>query len=456
MTRFGLAVVLLLVALPAGAAEAAFEAPVLLGQGSYGASATAATDAAGRTTAILSGVRGGTRIVQRASSAEPWGPSQPLPGAALGRVAGPVVAAAGQGALAVAWRIDTPKKFTAIATALADPGEVLEEPIVASDGQVDGVRHPALAIDGAGRGVLAYNTGTRAVHLSLTGAIAVSLRRAGGAFSAPVIVDRKASTRPAAAIGEDGRGVVAWTHDRRVWATSFDAAAGTVGKVVALTGVGLHTSVVATAGPDGAATVAWLTHRVVGSDTAQTTRYEIQAVHRGSGGGPFPKTPLRITQRGYVTTLVMAADERGTTTVAWSQRLLNKNRSVGIRGITSTIQSATIGNTETRFRPALGHMPPVEDCATPAIAARAGRTVLAWSCNDRRESTVYTRSAALDGGVPATSLLSYRLNSRTLSQATPVTISLDATGTSTILATASELPDPTKPEVRRVLAITGR
>lgn len=444
----------------AGSAQAAFEAPVELGQGSYRTSAWLAADAAGTTTAILAGVKRGPRIAQRVSPMVPWAPSQPLPGADLGRAVGPTVAAAGQGALAVAWRVDTPKRYGAIAAAVADPGGTQGAPVVVSDPRANGVRYPALAIDGSGRAVLAYSMGTRTVHLSLKGAVAISLRGAGEAFGTPTVLDPNASGRPAVAIGDDGRGIVAWARDRRVWAASFDAGAGTVGKVVALTGAGSHSSVVAAAGPDGAATVAWVTHRVVGSSTKQRTRYAIRAVHRTDGESPFPKTPLTIAptgRLGFISTVAIAADERGTTTVAWTQRVLGSDRDVGINGITASVQSATIGNAQERFRPTALHMPAGgQDCETPAIAARAGRTVLAWSCTDRRQTSVYTRSTADGAATKATPLLTHRLNPRTIAQATPVDVSLDAAGISTILTTTSEITDLTKPEVRRVLAITGR
>jgi hypothetical protein len=455
MTRFCAAVlVTIAAALPAGAARAAFEPPVAIGQGGYRPTVTAATDAAGRTTAILSGVKDGTRIVQRASPAVPWAPSQPLPGRSLGRAAGPVVAAGGQGALGVAWRIDRPEKYGAIAAAVADPGGALGAPAVVSDPDAGGVRHPALATDAFGHMVLAYNTGTRASHLSLTGAIAISLREAGGAFGAPVVVDRHASARPAVAIADDGRGIVAWTHDRRVWAVSFDAGAGTVGNVVALTGEAPHQSVVATVGPGGAATVGWLTQRTLRRGSAQTTRYEIQALHRVGGGARFPKRPLTIVLGGYVKSVVAVADGDGTTTLAWTQRMFDERRSVGTGGITASVQSATIGSSQTRFRAAVAHNAPGDvDCGTPSLAARAGRAVLGWSCTARTTATVYTQPVS--GSTAPTPLLSYRINPR-LSHTTPVVATLDATGTTTILTTTAELPDLDKPPVTHVLATTGR
>jgi len=453
----------LLVLLAAGPAPAAFEAPpVEIGQGSYRVGVTAATDFAGATTAILSGVRGGTRIVRRPSAAGPWAPSEALPGRALGVAAGPVVAAAGAGALAVAWRIDTPKKYAAIAATAADPGSggALAAPVVVSPADAGGVRHPAVAVDGAGRAVLAYNTGTRAIHLSLRGGIAISLRSPGGAFGTPVVVDPTPSSRPAVALAADGRGIVAWTHDRRVWAASVDTVAGTVGKVVALTGAGAHLSVVATAGPDGGATVAWITHRTVGKGTARRTFTVLQAAHRAGGAAAFPKTAVAIGPRGgraaYIPTIVAAADERGTATVAWTQRVFVPDRSVGINGVTDSVQAATIGNGRAaRFgKTVVLRRNGAVECETPSVAARAGASVVAWACGDRRTETVSTRSVA--AGAFPTAVLRFTLNARAATQSTPVVVGLDGTGLSTILAVTSELPDPTQPQVSHVLATTGR
>ncbi|MCW2993300.1 MAG: hypothetical protein JWQ18_795 [Conexibacter sp.] len=459
MRLFALAILAVLVV--PRAASAAFEAPpVEIGQGSYRVGVAAATDFAGATTAVLSGVGGGTRIVRRPSAAGPWAPSEKLPGRELGVVAGPVVAAAGAGALALAWRIDTPKRYSAIAALAADPGSgVLGAPVVVSPADAGGVRHPAVAVDGAGRAVLVYNTGTRAIHLSLRGGIAISLRAPGGAFGAPVIVDPTPSSRPAVALAPDGRGIVAWTHDRRVWAVSVDTVAGTVGKVVALTGAAAHLSVVATAGPDGGATVAWVTHRSVGKGSARRTFTELQAAHRAGGAAAFPKKLLSIGppggRRAYIPTIVAAADERGTATVAWTQRMFVPDRSVGINGVTDSVQAATIGNGRGRFGATLVLRPEgAVDCETPSVAARAGVAVVAWACNDHRSETVSTRSTA--PGATATPVLNYKLNARAASQPTPLVVGLDGTGTSTILAVTVDVPDPTQPQVSHVLATTGR
>src|SRR5204863_416548 len=80
---------------------------------------------------------------------------------------------------------------------------------------------------------------------------------AGYAFSRPAVVDRALSSAPAVALGPDGTGIVAWTHDHGVYAVSVDAG-GRLGKVKRIASPGSVTSLVAAAGRDGAATLAWI------------------------------------------------------------------------------------------------------------------------------------------------------------------------------------------------------
>ena len=200
--------------------EASFGAPVQLTDGSYGIGVAADTDAAGATTALVSGYGQGPRLFERASGGA-WSAATPLPGDPKG-MAGPVVDAAGNGALGIAWRVDAPDATPASPSPCAIPGGTLGEPTEIAGDDAGGVRHPALAIDPQGDALLAYNTATRQVHLSLRGAIAITYRRAGS-FAAPAIVDSTPSSAPAVAIGSDGTGVVAWTHDRRVYVVSVSA-----------------------------------------------------------------------------------------------------------------------------------------------------------------------------------------------------------------------------------------
>ena len=75
--------------------------------GSYGIGVAADTDAAGSTTALVSGYGRGPRLFERPSGGA-WSAATPLPGNPAG-MAGPVVDAAGTGALGIAWRVDKPR-----------------------------------------------------------------------------------------------------------------------------------------------------------------------------------------------------------------------------------------------------------------------------------------------------------------------------------------------------------
>src|SRR5919197_330475 len=183
----------LLVAALAGAppAGASFSAPVQIAGAQFSVAAAAATDATGQTTAVVTGA-GAPRLLERPAGA-PWPAPTRLPGDPRG-MKGPVVAAAGQGALGIAWRVDTPRRYTAIQVALRDPGGALSTPIVVAGADAGGVRHPALALDPAGDALLAFNAHTRKTHLSQQGAVAVAYRPAHGAFGRPVVVDRDPSS----------------------------------------------------------------------------------------------------------------------------------------------------------------------------------------------------------------------------------------------------------------------
>jgi hypothetical protein len=261
---------------PRGAAAAgspSFTAPTQLATAQYGLAAAVATDAAGTTTAVITG-DGAPKLLERAASA-PWPAPARLPGDPRG-MKGPVLAAAGQGALAIAWRVDTPRKYSGIQAALRDPGGALSTPIEIAGQDAGGVRHPALAIDPDGDALLAFNADTRKVHLSLKGAIAVSYRPAGGSFAEPTILDDTPSSAPAVALAPDGTGIVAWAHNRRVYAVSVaDGQLGKVKEVAASRGL---RNVYAAAGPGGQATIAWVGWR------DRTRRYEIRALRRPAGG----------------------------------------------------------------------------------------------------------------------------------------------------------------------------
>jgi hypothetical protein len=435
---------LLAVLVVAPPASAAFSAPVELARGDYGLGLGTGTDAAGATTAIVVGATS-KRLIQRPGSLAPWPAGVALSGA-LGVPVGPVVSANGRGAVAAAWRLDRPQKYQAIAVMASDPGGPLSTPVVLSPGNANGVRHPAVAVAAGGSAVLAYNTNTRASHLSLRGAVAISLRHAGGAFGRPVTVDAKPSMAPLVAIADDGRGLVAWVRDRRVWAASVDARTRTVGRpkaVAALAGLG---GVGVAAGPGGAGTI------VLSQNVRR--RYVVQALARRGGGAPFPRTPQTVWASGpkeVVGAVRVAADEDGRTTLVWAAQTYGQSA-----GVTGGILTASLDRPTRRFRAPATVVPDVaggRDCVAPVLAARTGHATAAWECRHGATTSVF--AATLPSGAP-TPVLSRTFPPRVYQRDIPLTLGLDASGLATITTITSELPDPDKPEVRHLLATTGR
>ncbi|HEY6759103.1 MAG TPA: hypothetical protein VI318_06410, partial [Baekduia sp.] len=413
-----------------------------------------AVDAGGAATAVLVGTAGGAKLVQRAGALASWGAAEPLPGRALGHAAGPVVAAAGAGAAVVAWRVDTPKKYGAIVALARDPrSAAFGAPVVVSGSDPNGVRHPAVAVDGEGRALLAYNTDTRRTHLSLKGAIAVVVRRgAGRGFSAPVVVDKTPASPPAVALSADGRGVVAWVRDRRIWAASIDAGAGRIGRPVALTRAGSYRSVRVAAGPGGAATVAFRT--TVGSQR----RPAIAALRRPAGGTLRGRKAQVLATAGpeeFIDTVALAADEDGRATAAWSPERFDQDKTLGVNGVISGISAAS-AEPSAQFGPVRVVAPPTTQwCSLPSLAASAGHTALAWTCRDKKAFSIWsTRDLS-----PPTSILTGPAPTYYASNPTTVTTGLDTTTTTTLLITRPDPPTDTKaptPPTERVLTTTGR
>ncbi|HMI71366.1 MAG TPA: hypothetical protein VK510_15330, partial [Solirubrobacteraceae bacterium] len=266
------------------AANASFTAPVDLASAQFGLGVASATDATGATTVLITG-SGAPKLLERQPGAA-WPAPTRLPGDPRG-MKGPVVAAAGQGALGIAWRVDTPRKYGGIQAEVRDPGGALSTPLVIADNGANGVRHPALAVDPAGDALLAYNTDTRKSHLSMRGAIAVAYRPAHGSFSAPIEVDDEQSQPPVVALAPDGTGIVAWTRANRVYGVSI--ARGRLGQVKRLAVSKGIDSLAAAAGPGGEATVAWIGR----SDSRR--HYEIRALRRFPGHAFRRRTPPPAT-----------------------------------------------------------------------------------------------------------------------------------------------------------------
>jgi hypothetical protein len=439
-------VLMLLAPAGAGAADAVFPEPTELARGSL-LVATGATDAAGDSLLVVSGdTDGGPRLLERPGPTAPWGPAMRL----RGSVKGPVVAAAGAGAGVMAWRSDRPRRYQSIVALVRDPDvRTWSEPITVSDDDDDGVRHPAVAVNADGYAVLAYNSNTRASHLSLYGAVSVATRNPHATFGTPITVDGiPRAQAPAVAIGPDGRGLVAWIRDRRIWEVDVDAVTGTVGRARPLAPVGRWGSLRVAAGPGATATVV-----VRGMSGTDLVLYAL----RRPADGTFARRRFQELDRFrradylFVQDIAVAADERGQTTVVWSPE------SYAGRGFASGVRWARAGEGATAF--GRSHdLQPITTlyCPLPTVAAAEGRAAVGWTCSNHR---TYRFQTALIGHTTVTGpttvatgpALPASYSARTMTTAT-----LDATGTTTLFLTR---PDPLQPRTsttNRVLTTTGR
>jgi hypothetical protein len=427
---------------PVSAAAASFTAPVELAAARYGLGAAAATDAAGAMTVLITG-SGAPKLLERAPGTA-WPPPARLPGDPRG-VKGPVVAAAGQGALAIAWRVDKPRKYAGIQAEVRDPGGTLSTPIVVAGDDAGGVRHPALAADPVGDALLAYNTDTRKSHLSMRGAIAVTYRRAGGSFARPVVVDDEPSQPPTVALAHDGSGIVAWSHDRRVYAVSI--AQGRLGKVKSVAASNGIDSLVVAAGPDGEATIAWSRSR----DSHRG--YEVRAVRRFAGRSFGPARVVRSTT-AYISEVALAAEESGRATIAWTED--EGGDSGGQHGLTTFVRSATaspghgfgaprvVAASGRRYRQSL------------SMAAANGRVALAWGYKlDNRHVGVQAAVGGAGAFGPTQTIASTALTGSFYVTPPTVRMTLDPGGAATVLAVLPSEPAP-RQIASRLVAIEGR
>jgi hypothetical protein len=301
----------------------------------------------------------GPRLYERPAGGA-WSAATPLPGNPRG-VAGPVVDAAGKGALAIAWRVDVPRHYAGIAVAMRDP----------------------IAIDSSGDALLAYHVGTNATHLNRGGGIAIARRTAGGRFSEPTVVDRAISSVPAVALGADGTGIVAWAHDRGVYAVSVDAD-GRIGKVRRIASPDGVASLVAAAGEDGAATLAWISRHAVGKGRTARTRRDIRAVGR-TAGHAFAAISTVASTTDFVRSISVAADEDGQVTLAWSREHFGEDHSIGLNGITSAVLAATAQAGERFGVPRAVASGSGLYRAPPAVTAAGGRIAMTWGFQARRK-----------------------------------------------------------------------
>lgn len=430
-------------AAPAAApASPSFTAPVELSAAPYGLAATAATDAAGTTSAVITG-SGAPKLLQRPAGS-PWPAATRLPGDPRG-AKGPVVAAAGRGALAIAWRVDSPRRYSGIQAEVRDPGGALSTPIVIATEDAGGVRHPAIAVDPAGDALLAYNTETRKNHLSLRGAIAVAYRPATGSFTRPVVIDDQPSEPPAVALAPDGTGIVVWVRAQHVYAVTI--ADGQLGRVKRIAKASGRSAMAVAAGPGGEATIAWAASR------SSHRSYEVRYVRRAAGGAFGTPRVLRSTT-AYLSDLALATDEGGRATVAWTEE--RSGSSGGQNGLTSFVRAASA---------ATGH-----DFGTPrvlaaggqryrqslSIAAANGRVALAWGYKrDRRHVGVEATVGRATALAPPQTVASSALSGRFYVTPPDTQVTLDPTGAATVLAVLPSQPAPDR-IASRLVAIDGR
>ena len=419
-----------------------FGAPVQLTDGSYGIGVVADTDAAGTTTALVSGYGQGPRLFERASGGA-WSAAAPLPGTPSG-VAGPVVDAAGNGALGIAWRVDTPRHYAGIAVAMRDPGGTLGQPTEIAGDDAGGVRHPALAIDPQGDALLAYNTATRQVHLSQRGAIAITYRRAGS-FAPPTIVDPTPSSAPAVALAGDGTGVVAWAHSRRVYVVSVGAD-GQIGKVKRFASPEGVAGLVAAAGERGAATLAWVNHRAAGTVSSSRTRYSVRALGR-TAGHAFAAIRTVATTSDFVRGVAIAADENGRVTLAWSREHYGDDRSVGTNGITSAILATSAQAGRPLPAPQVVAKRGRRYLTPPDVAVANGRVALAWGSAAGRRDVGVQAAVGPSGAIgPPQTVVAKTLKQSSFGPQPVIQVTLAPNGTETVFYVEPTEAPPTAPQ----------
>lgn len=357
------------------AAHAAFSAPEEVAQASaFHAGFVAAADATGRLTVATRAPRPGfpyrpgpPRLIERPPDGT-WSDLPPVPGIAYG-VSATSIAAAGEGALGVAWWVLA--RSSSIHVALRDPGGTLSDPIEIAGAQADGVAHPAIAVDAAGDVLLAYETGTAASHLHMQGAIAVAYRPAGSSsFIGPTVVDRVLSNPPVVALAQDGTGIVTWTRQRALMASTVgsDGAVGTARRIARQV---LGDRPVVAAGPRSAASVAYRVNETTVDGKHVSVRYSLRMLARPAGR-TFGRAQTVFRGSSINRGVALAADEQGRATLAWTGAAL-ASRATGSRIWTAAGRAG---------RP-FGHprvVAPRDESFDEgvSIAARNGHVGLAW------------------------------------------------------------------------------
>jgi hypothetical protein len=307
-------------------------------------------------------------------------------------------------------------------------------------------RHETRAVDRrpAGDVLLAFNSVTGGTRHNVRGGIAIAYRRADRAFPGALVVDPVKSSAPVVALAPDGTGIVAWSRPRHVYAISVDADGGLGAEKVFRTSSsvsGLH----AAAGNDGAATLAWVSRPA----SAGPARHRVTTVRRRAGH-VFGEPSTVTSTADVITTLVMAADDAGRVTLAWTQD------HPGARGTTTAIASATaapgrpFGTPREVAPPSGGYHTP------PSIAAANGRVAIAWgTAADLRH--IALKAAVGPAGAPGPpQTVTTKTLTRAIPAVPPVRATIDAGGTATVVY-GEPVEATTGPAFSwRVLAVDGR
>jgi hypothetical protein len=372
MRRTLLIAVLVSAALPA-AAHASFTPPQqVAAPGRFHRGFMAASDATGRLTVATRRAFDVPRLVERPAAGGAWADLPPVAGIVpRSFLLASSMAAAGDGALAVAWTVARSFDFSML-VAVRPPGGTLSPPVALAGPAAGGVDHPSIAVDAAGDVLIAYETGTKASHLRLEGRIAVAYRPAGRtSFVGPVVVERALGGPPMVALAADGTGIVAWKRNRALKTVTIGRG-GRIDRVRTIArGVAGHA--VVAAGPGSAATAAYRQTTVTRRGKLFPHRTIVRSVGRPAGGA-FGRARTVFTGSGSGADLAIAADEDGRLTLAWT-----------------VYETVSRGNAPGRVRMAAGRagralgrshaVAPRDELAfgePVALAARAGRVGVAW------------------------------------------------------------------------------
>jgi hypothetical protein len=373
MGRLVLTALVVSLAIPA-AAQARFSAPQeVAAAGAFHRGFVAAADASGRLTVATRAaddpprLTNAPRLIERPPGGG-WADLPPVQGIApRSYVYKTAISAAGDGALGVAWVLLG--RTNSIRVAVREPGGTLSDPIEIAGTAARGVNHAAIAVDADGDVLVAYETGTGASHTHDQGQIAVAYRPAGhSSFIAPVVVDRVLSNPPVVALAQDGTGIVTWTRQRALMASTVGGD-GAVGAARRIARQVLGDRPVVAAGPRSAASVAYRVNETAVHGKHASVRYSLRMLARPVGG-TFGRAQTVFRGSSINRGVALAADEQGRATLAWT-------------GATSRATGSRIWTSAGRAGRPLGHPRMVarrdESFEEPfSIAARNGHVALAW------------------------------------------------------------------------------